>query len=146
MSITRLTIAVAAAAGALALPAVAFSEATTPDARDAALGAGIYAGQSATLVIPSPDARDASRGVGLYLGPVVLSRADARSPDAMDAARGVMVGWGTTYAPAAAPASDGFGWTDALIGAAVMLGLIAIAAGLSVLVTHHGPRHTPIPH
>ena len=102
----------------------------SPDARDAA--------QSTTSVIDlrSPDARDAARGPAASDVAKTSEITDLRSPDARDA-----TGISTSKPdPASTPhvvqvASNGFEWSDAGIGAAAMLGLIALCGGVLLLVS-----------
>jgi hypothetical protein len=78
------------------------------------------------LDLRSPDARDAARSVTVI---------DLRSPDARDTSGA------QTYEPGVVPATQvvhvpatGFQWGDAGIGAARMLGLIALCGGSLLLV------------
>ena len=135
----RKTILMTAALMAVcAVPATAnqYQDLRSPDAKDAAREAGVLQGPSQDL--RSPDAADAAAHRGLYdrsSGPFVLDR-DYGSPDAVDAARDLP--------PVQIPApvvetrdapSGGFDWGDAGIGAAGMLALFSITAGLAMLVS-----------
>jgi hypothetical protein len=78
----------------------------------------------------SPDAVDAGQT------PRPAPRIDLRSPDARDAATRAPATAPIAVVPAAAqpsPDDDGFGWGDAGIGAAGMLGVIGIVTGVGVL-------------
>jgi len=100
-----------------------YQDLRSPDARDAA-------GTTATQVtqdLRSPDARDAGRPE-----PTQVAQ-DLRSPDARDAGR--------ESPPVQTPVvqirevpSGGFDWGDAGIGAAVILALSSIAAGLALML------------
>ena len=102
----------------------------SPDARDAA--------QSTTsgIDLRSPDARDAARGPAGSDVAKTSEVTDLRSPDARDAADT------STFKPGGASTphivrvtSSGFEWSDAGIGAAAMLGLIALCGGVLLLVS-----------
>jgi hypothetical protein len=138
MMLRRKTILMTAAVMAVcAVPATAsqYQDLRSPDAQDAAREAGVLQGPSQDL--RSPDAADAAVHRGLYdrsSGPFVLDR-DYGSPDAVDAARDLP--------PVQIPApvvevrdapSGGFDWGDAGIGAAGMLALFSITAGLAMLM------------
>jgi hypothetical protein len=88
----------------------------------------------------SPDARDA--GLAGNASP----SQDLRSPDARDAARGAAVAPAESAHVAtkrSAPSlSDGFEWSDAAVGAAVMLALLGVAGGTLLVVSrtrHRAP-------
>lgn len=83
----------------------------------------------------SPDARDAG-------GAAVVVQ-DLRSPDARDAATPIV-----PAEPAGPPVvgTDGFGWGDAGIGAAGMLGLVLGMSGLTVLVVRRRDGLGPLAH
>jgi hypothetical protein len=122
----------ALAAAALAPGATAYQDLRSPDAVDAARAAGGAPPASSIAAaaadeyqdLRSPDARDAAlppelRATGFH------STQDLRSPDTRDVATG--------YSPTASqpvvdesPASDGFDWTSAAIGAAAGAGLLLI--------------------
>jgi len=124
----------------IALTGTAFGNSATgkdfrsPDARDAA--------QSTTSVIDlrSPDARDAARGPAGSDVAKTLETTDLRSPDARDPMKP-----GAASTPhIVRAASNGFEWGDAGIGAAAMLGLIALCGGVLVLVSsRRRERHMP---
>jgi hypothetical protein len=132
---TILTTAALMAVFAVPASADTYQDLRSPDAKDAAREAGMVSGPSQDL--RSPDAADAAAHRGLYdrsSGPFVLDR-DYGSPDAVDAARDVP--------PVQIPApvvevrdapSGRFDWGDAGIGAAGMLALFSITAGLAMLV------------
>jgi hypothetical protein len=138
-------IIVMAGLATIALTGTAFGNSATgkdfrsPDARDAA--------QSTTSVIDlrSPDARDAARGPAGSDVAKASEITDLRSPDARDPMSP------STFKPGAAStphivqvASNGFEWSDAGIGAAAMLGLIALCGGVLLLVSsRRRERHMP---
>jgi hypothetical protein len=91
-----------------------------------------------TQDLRSPDARDAE-------SPANASPSrDLRSPDARDAARGAAVAPAESarvLAKHSAPSlSDGFEWSDAAIGAAVMLALLGVAGGTLLLISRSRHR------
>ena len=92
----------------------------------------------------SADARDAARlAIAEQRTPPAHPTQDLRSPDTRDAARGVIVGAGVT-APArvAAPATAGFDWGDAGLGAAASFGAMLLLAGAGARVVRTRPlRH-----
>jgi hypothetical protein len=122
----------------------------SPDTKDAAREAGSvqlrgshasYGSEAHPGVsqdLRSPDARDAAEGRGLNQAPdeqFVLQR-DYGSPDAADAARDLpRVLIPEPVVEIREASSSGFHWGDAGIGAAGLLGLFAIAAGSTLLVT-----------
>ena len=85
----------------------------------------------------SPDGVDAAEHRGLYAvedkSPYVLNRAYG-SPDAVDAARELPPVQLPDVTIASAP-SAGFDWGDAGIGAAGMVALFSVAAGVALLLT-----------
>ncbi|HEX4734966.1 MAG TPA: hypothetical protein VH247_11165 [Thermoleophilaceae bacterium] len=108
----------------------------SPDARDSARAT------TPTLDLRSPDARDSARNAGVA-SDVAQATAlhDLRSPDARS---GDNV---ATYTPGVAPSAaivsvpaNGFQWGDAGIGAAVMLGLIALCGGMVLVVSSRRHR------
>jgi hypothetical protein len=133
--------AVALTFAAFAVPATAGAQdLRSPDARD-----------GARVVTPghdlrSPDARSA------VIPPAVLAGADLRSPDSRDAGEGrgtfsapdVMVVKVREPAAAPAPAADGMDWSDAGIGAGVLLGVALLALGGFMAVVHHRGTATPV--
>jgi hypothetical protein len=134
-----LTIAAVAALGLLPANAVA-QDLRSPDARDSA---SVVSAAPAPSDLRSPDARDSARAVsGSSPAP------DLSSPDARDSARNPV----TTYAPGqpirptqpVVTADRGFDWGDAGLGAAGMLGLIAIVGG-TLLVAGQRRRHRGVP-
>jgi hypothetical protein len=92
----------------------------------------------------SADARDAARlAIAQQRMPPKHPTQDLRSPDTRDAARGVIVGAGVT-APArvAVPATAGFDWGDAALGAAASFGAMLVLAGTGARVLRTRPvRH-----
>jgi hypothetical protein len=129
--LTALAITVVFAATPIA--AQAQQDLRAPDTRDAAAAATAYQD------LRSPDARDATTTGGV-LTPAPAQ--DLRSPDTRDVAERPI---GTTTLPDA-PAtrivtieSGGFEWSDAVIGAAGMLGLMLLLAGATVAWTRR--RH-----
>ena len=74
----------------------------------------------------SPDARDAATAASVPQ--------DLRSPDARDAGRPPAVATPTTVVAVREVPVSGFDWGDAAIGAAVILGISSIAAGLMLLL------------
>jgi hypothetical protein len=75
---------------------------------------------------------------------------DPRSPDARDAATTLVIPrelLPATQAPAvAAPHNDGFGWSDAGIGAGglVVVALLAVGAGVGIQHRHRRQAGTPL--
>jgi hypothetical protein len=142
-------ITAAALVAACAVPASAAAQVQdlrSPDARDAAAAAEIAGYKD----LRSPDARDAARS------PEPRQYSDLRSPDARDAGRpSESPGYTDLRSPDARDAGrtpvevptpiveirevpgSGFDWGDAGIGAAGMLALFSIAAGLALMA---GPR------
>ena len=106
--------ALALALAALAAPAAAAQQhdLRSPDNRDAALSA------QPPQALRSPDTRDAAAGLTTVTTPAVP----------------------VVKAPPSAPSADGIDWTDAGIGAASLLGLIALglAGTFSVLYRRRG--------
>jgi len=76
----------------------------------------------------SPDARDAGRAANAQIVQ------DLRSPDARDAGRPESPAPDTVVEVREAP-GNGFDWGDAGIGAATILAMLSIAAGLALTVT-----------
>jgi uncharacterized iron-regulated membrane protein len=123
---------------ALAIPAAAGAQQDlrSPDAKDAQQAAQPT---STPQDLRSPGAVDV-RHAALVAG----QQQDLRSPDARDAA-----GQGqlppivvTPAAPAATPsASNGFEWGDAAIGAAGMLGLVALITGAGLIAVRYRHGH-----
>jgi hypothetical protein len=114
------------ALAAVAAPAaVGAQDLRSPDAREGA--PVVRAGHD----LRSPDARSTHAPRSVSIG------ADLRSPDSRDAAEGrgtstapdVMVVELREPAPAPARAADGMDWGDAGLGAAGLLGLVALALG-----------------
>ena len=119
-------ITTAALVAACAVPATAAAQGQdlrSPDARDAAAAAQELGYQD----LRSPDARDAGRP-GTNPG-----YTDLRSPDARDAGR-PPVEVPTPIVEIREVPGSGFDWGDAGIGAAGMLALFSIAAGLALMV------------
>jgi hypothetical protein len=75
----------------------------------------------------SPDARDAATSQA--------APQDLRSPDARDAGRPPAVDTPTPVVEIREIPATGFDWGDAAIGAAVILGMCSIAAGLMLLLS-----------
>jgi hypothetical protein len=88
----------------------------------------------------SPDARDAA------LAADTSPAHDQRSPNAREPFPGAAVGPGESAGmPASHPApsvSEGFGWSEAGIGAAAMLALVSLASG-TLLLVGRSRRRTP---
>lgn len=123
---------------ALAIPAAAGAQQDlrSPDAKDAQQAAQPT---STPQDLRSPDAVDVRHAA------LVAGQQDLRSPDARDAAgtQGqlppIVV---TPAAPAATPsASNGFEWGDAAIGAAGMLGLVALITGAGLIAVRYRHGH-----
>jgi hypothetical protein len=93
---------------------------------------------SAPQDLRSPDARDAA------LAAEASPPQDLRSPDARDAAREPSVvhteSAGVSPSRSAPSVSDGFDWSDAGIGAVVMLALVSGASGTLLLVSRSRHR------
>lgn len=112
--------------------------------RSAALGLTLAALAAPTAGaqqdLRSPDARDAARAAELAQD---QPGRDLRSPDARDAAegRGSFNAPDVTVVKVSEPSSSGGGidWADAGIGAGGLLGLILIALGSTLAITHR--RH-----
>jgi hypothetical protein len=109
--------------------------------RSAALGLTLAALAAPTAGaqqdLRSPDARDAARAAELAQD---QPGRDLRSPDARDAAegRGSFNAPDVTVVKVSEPPSSGGGidWADAGIGAGGVLGLILIALGSTLAITH----------
>jgi hypothetical protein len=121
---------VALAPGANALP---YEDLRSPDTVDAARAAGDAPPASSIAAsaggayqdLRSPDARDAAlppelRATGFE------SAQDLRSPDTRDVATGYNPRIASQPVVDESPASDGFDWTSAAIGAAVGAGLLLV--------------------
>jgi len=112
----------------------------SPDAVDAAAHRGLYAGDRGAYVLNrdygSPDTADAA---ARHAPSYVLNR-DYGSPDAVDAARDLPPVQTAVLEPRDV-SSGGFDWGDAGIGAAGMLALFSIAAGLALMLTGRKRRH-----
>jgi hypothetical protein len=96
---------------------------------------------SAQQDLRSPDARDASP---VSQSPIVAG--DVRSPDARDAAANPRLRSYGTPIVVETRSSSGFDWGDAGIGAGGMLGLVAIAAGGTFVVTRRRQRGSDLSH
>jgi hypothetical protein len=119
-------ITTAALVAACAVPVAAAAQGQdlrSPDTRDAAAAAELQGYQD----LRSPDARDAGRP---STNP---GYTDLRSPDARDAGR-PPVEVPTSIVEIREVPGSGFDWGDAGIGAAGMLALFSIAAGLALMV------------
>ena len=102
----------------------AYDDLRSPDARDAGLAAQTQVAQD----LRSPDARDAA------LASQTQVAQDLRSPDARDAGLPESPPADTVVEIREAPGS-GFDWGDAGIGAAGILAMLSIAAGLALMAT-----------
>jgi hypothetical protein len=130
-----LTLAIAAfgSSSAIAEPA----DLRTPDAIDAGKPAGV---QTTPSDVRTPDAIDAGQPANQTPG------LEARTPDARDHAEGR----GTFSAPEVtvikvtdpSPVFTGFDWSDAGIGAGGLLGLILVAVGGTMALSHGRHGHT----
>jgi hypothetical protein len=153
--------AVALTFAAFAAPATAGAQdLRSPDARDGAAvvkpGQDLRSPDARSVLVPkadvfatdlrSPDARaDVAAPQPVSVG------ADLRSPDSRDAGEGrgtfsapdVMVVKVREPAAAPAPAADGLDWSDAGIGAGVLLGVTLLALGGVMAVVHHRGTATP---
>jgi hypothetical protein len=121
-------ITTAALVAACAVPATAAAQGQdlrSPDTRDAEAAAVAEHPQYQDL--RSPDARDAGRT------PDSVVSQDLRSPDARDAGR-TPVEVPTPVVEIREVPGSGFDWSDAGIGAAGMLALFSITAGLALMV------------
>ena len=119
-------ITTAALVAACAVPATAAAQGQdlrSPDARDAAAAAE----EQAYRDLRSPDTRDAAAAAEEQ------AYQDLRSPDARDAGR-TPVEVPTPVVEIREVPGSGFDWGDAGIGAAGMLALFSIAAGLALMV------------
>lgn len=112
----------------------------SPDARDSARST------VPAIDLRSPDAKDSERSASVASDLANTgAMQDLRSPDAR-AGDGV-----STYMPTVTSApqvvsvpANGFQWGDAVIGAAVALGLIALCGGTLLVVNgHRRPRRLP---
>jgi hypothetical protein len=107
----------------------------SPDARDAALQAAESTPQVAQD-LRSPDARDAALQAAESTPQVAQ---DLRSPDARDAGR-VSPPVQTPLVEIREVPSNGFDWGDAGIGAAGIVAMLSIAAGLTLLLASRRRR------
>jgi hypothetical protein len=128
-------IAVAGALGACAFAvptASAMQDQRSPDARDASttVQQRIVAND-----LRSPDARDA----GQTSSHQQTVASDLRSPDAQDAAGNVSLRSYPTPAVVEVPASHGFDWGDAGVGAGGMLAAVVIGVGGTLLIIRRRP-------
>ena len=128
---TKIIVMASLATAALTSNAAA-ADFRSPDARDAA--------RSVTVVdLRSPDARDAARSSDIAQMSAVT---DGRSPDARDTSGVSTYQAGVPVQVANEVPATGFQWGDAGIGAAGMLGLIALFGGtLLLLGSHRRHRH-----
>jgi hypothetical protein len=130
--------------------AIAYQDLRSPDAADAARTVGdtpppssIAASAGAAYQdLRSPDARDAAlppelRATGFE------SAQDLRSPDARDAASGYSPTTASQPVADEPPASDGFDWTSAAIGAAVGAGLLLVLIAAFTRTGKLGRRSIP---
>ena len=111
---------------------------TRPDDRAGQIGVG-----AAQAAQPIPDvferavARNATAGPDAFERAVLRSTVDNRRPDDRAEARGP--GAFTTVSPAAAASpDDGFAWSDALLGASAMLGIVLLGAAGALVIRHRG--------
>jgi hypothetical protein len=117
-------ITTAALVAACAVPTTAAAQGQdlrSPDTRDAAAAAQMEGYQD----LRSPDARDARQA------PDTAATRDLRSPDARDAGR-PPVQVATPVVEIREVPGSGFDWGDAGIGAAGMVALFSIAAGVAL--------------
>jgi hypothetical protein len=110
-----------------------YQDLRSPDARDAA-----PAETAQYSDLRSPDARDAGRT------PDIRVTQDLRSPDARDAGR-PPVQVPTPIVEIREVPGSGFDWGDAGIGAAGMLALFSIAAGLALMAGGRRRRRIGVP-
>ncbi len=89
--------------------------------------------------LQTQDLRNADRRSPAPASAQDLRNADRRSPLTVDPAPAE-----ASVVTAIEVPSDGFDWSDAGIGAAGVIAILAILAGMSMTVTHrrHGPRLT----
>jgi hypothetical protein len=111
----------------------------TPDAVAAGQATVV---QSTPTDVRSPDARDAA-----VTATTTTAGTDLRTPDARDHGEGR----GTFSAPDVTvvkitepPVATGFDWGDAGIGAGGLLGIVLIALGGMLAITHHRHGRTPL--
>ncbi len=130
IAVTALAVTALGASTAAAQPA----DLRTPDAVDAG---------AATVVkstdLRSPDAVDAGT-------PAKSPITDLRTPDAVDhgLGRGTFSAPDVTVVKVTEPVSTGFDWGDAGIGAGGLLGLVLIALGGTLAISHHRHGRTPL--
>jgi uncharacterized lipoprotein len=127
------TAALVAACAAPSTAAAQGQDLRSPDTREAAAAAQEQSYQD----LRSPDARDAGRT------PDTAVTQDLRSPDARDAGRPVQVP--TPVVAIREVPGSGFDWGDAGIGAAGMLALFSIAAGVALTVSARRRRGVGMP-
>jgi hypothetical protein len=145
MIVTAALVAVCAVPGT----AAAQQDLRSPDAADAAAHRGLYQDDSGSYELNrdygSPDAADAARDLPnapgtAQPGPYTdAERALVESPEVQQMVQGATTAT-SPIVEVRAP-SGGFDWGDAGIGAAGMLGLFSIAAGLALLLTARKRRH-----
>jgi hypothetical protein len=111
---------------------------TRPDDRAGRIGVG-----AAQAAQPTPDAFERAVARNSSVGPDAVDRAILRStvpnrrPDDRAEARGP--GAFATVSPAAAASpNDGFAWSDALLGASAMLGIVLLGAAGALVIRHRG--------
>jgi hypothetical protein len=111
----------------------------SPDARVAARST------NPVIDLRSPDARDAARGPAGSDLAKTSQVTDLRSPDARELTGTSTFDPGVASTPRVVQVpANGFEWSDAGIGAAAMLGLIALCGGLLLLVSsRRRERHVP---
>jgi hypothetical protein len=126
---TKAVAAALAVSAVLAPAATAQQDLRSPDARDAAAS-------SIRQDLRSPDARDAAV---VPPSPPQRRFTDLRSPDARDAGRPQPFVVHST-----SPASTGFDWGDAGIGAAIVAGVLAMVLGGLGVRRRHGHHPRPI--
>jgi hypothetical protein len=151
--------ALATAALAPSATAIPYQDLRSPDAADAARAAGDpprVAPPASSIAasaadeyqdLRSPDALDAAlaqeRYLGSYGATVSQSARDLRSPDTRDAATGYSPTTASQPVVDESPASDGFDWTSAAIGAAVGAGLLVILIAVFAGTGKLGRRSIP---
>jgi hypothetical protein len=113
--------------------------ATRPDDRAGLIGVGAaQAAQAVPDVFDRAVARNSTAaGLDAVDRAVLRSTVDNRRPDDRAEARGP--GVFTTVSPtAAATQNDGFAWSDALLGASAMLGVLLLGAAGALVIRHRG--------
>jgi hypothetical protein len=118
---------VALAPGATAIP---YEDLRSPDAVDAARAAAdaprVAPPASSIAASAADEYQDLRAPEGSHGTRVLAAAQDLRSPDTRDAATGYGPTTASQPAVDTSPASDGFDWTSAAIGAAVGAGLLLV--------------------